>query len=111
MLESDDQIEDAEPTRPEIFAYGQPYVGLSRATTMDGLYIEGNLDLVDKLAAPEILEFYGVPEPAATSEPKKVPLQKLPESEKKAKKGPKEPKKQRKIVEWLRYSARSMHRG
>ena len=93
VLESDDQIEDAEPTRPEIFAYGQLYVGLSRATTMDGLYIEGNLDLVDKLAAPEILEFYGVPEPAATSEPKKVPLQKLPESEKKAKKGPKEPKK------------------
>ena len=93
VLESDDQIEDAEPTRPERFAYGQLYVGLSRATTMDGLYIEGNLDLVDKLAAPEILEFYGVPEPAATSEPKKVPLQKLPESEKKAKKGPKEPKK------------------
>lgn len=93
VLESDDQIEDAEPTRPEIFAYGQLYVGLSRATTMDGLYIEGNLDLVDKLAAPEILEFYGVPESAATSEPKKVPLQKLPESEKKAKKGPKEPKK------------------
>lgn len=93
VLESDDQIEDAEPTRPEIFAYGQLYVGLSRATTMDGLYIEGNLDLVDKLAAPEILEFYGVPEPAATSEPKKVPLQKLPESEKKAKKGSKEPKK------------------
>lgn len=93
VLGSDDQIEGAESTRPEIFAYGQLYVGLSRATSMDGLYIEGNLDLVDKLAAPEILEFYGVP--ATTSEPKKIPLQK-PEPAKKAEKNPEKPKKEEK---------------
>lgn len=69
------KIEDAQSTRPEIFACGQLYVGLSRATSMEGLYIEGNLELVDKLAANEVLDFYGVdalPElPAKTENCKK----------------------------------------
>lgn len=60
VLGSSDEIEDAQSTRPEIFAYGQLYVGLSRATSMEGLYIEGNLELVDKLAANEVLDFYGI---------------------------------------------------
>ena len=86
VLGSDDQIEGAESTRPEIFAYGQLYVGLSRATSMDGLYIQGNLELVDKLAAPEILAFYGVPAPGDS---KKITLQESM-SEKKAEKTPME---------------------
>ena len=105
VLGSDDQIEGAESTRPEIFAYGQLYVGLSRATSMDGLYIEGNLDLVDKLAAPEILEFYGVP--ATTSEPKKIPLQKPGNQRKRQKKAQRSLKRRRKMA-WLKCNARNM---
>lgn len=60
VLGSSDEIEDAQSTKPEIFACGQLYVGLSRATSMEGLYIEGNLELVDKLAANEVLDFYGI---------------------------------------------------
>ena len=59
VLGSDDKKEGAKSTVPEIFAYGQLYVALSRVRTMDGLYIEGNLGLVTKLAAPEVLKFYG----------------------------------------------------
>ena len=59
-LGSDDKKKGAKSTRPEIFAYGQLYVGLSRVKSMDGLYIEGNLDLIDKLAAPEVMRFYEV---------------------------------------------------
>ena len=60
-----------------------------------GLYIEGNLDLVDKLAAPEILEFYGVP--ATTSEPKKIPQQKPGNQRKRQKKAQRSLKKRRKL--------------
>ena len=59
-LGSDDKKKNAKSTHPEIFAYGQLYVGLSRVRSMNGLYIEGNLDLVDKLTAPEVIEFYGI---------------------------------------------------
>ena len=60
VLGSDDKKKGARSTRPEIFAYGQLYVALSRVNSIDGLYIEGNLDLVDKLTAPEVMNFYGV---------------------------------------------------
>ena len=59
VLGSDDKKKGAKSTIPEIFAYGQLYVALSRVKSMEGLYIEGNLELVTKLAAPEVLEFYG----------------------------------------------------
>ena len=60
VLGSDDKKKNARPTRPEIFTFGQLYVGLSRVKSMNGLYIEGNLSLVDILCAPEVKEFYGV---------------------------------------------------
>lgn len=43
---------------PEIFAYGQLYVGLSRMKNIKDLHIEGILEKVDLLAAPEVINFY-----------------------------------------------------
>lgn len=101
VLGSDDKKKGARSTRPEIFAYGQLYVALSRVNSIDGLYIEGNLDLVDKLTAPEVMNFYGVSkihkpktgEDPVTDKSKKQPKQKalkkaavkkeIPEMEKK----------------------------
>lgn len=42
----------------QIFSCGQLYVALSRATSADTLYIDGNLNAVKTLAAPEVLDFY-----------------------------------------------------
>ena len=43
---------------PKIFAFGQLYTALSRATSLTGLYINGDITKVDKLAAPEVISFY-----------------------------------------------------
>ena len=45
--------------RSEIFAPGQLYVALSRARSVEGIYIKGNLDEVETLAAPGVVAFYG----------------------------------------------------
>jgi len=64
-------------SRPEIFTYGQLYVALSRVKSMDGLYIEGNLETVEKLAAPEVMDFYG----KTKSETAVTPVIDIPETE------------------------------
>lgn len=43
---------------PEIFVYGQLYVALSRIRDIKNLYIDGDLDMIDCLAAPEVINFY-----------------------------------------------------
>lgn len=57
-LGNENKKENGQSIRPEIFAYGQLYVGLSRVSALNGLYIEGDLNQVDILAAPEVLDFY-----------------------------------------------------
>lgn len=42
---------------PEIFSCGQLYVALSRATSMDGLYIDGSLEKIKVLASEDFLNF------------------------------------------------------
>lgn len=42
---------------PEIFSCGQLYVALSRATSMDGLYIDGSLEKIKVLASEDSLNF------------------------------------------------------
>lgn len=63
---------------PEIFAYGQLYVGLSRVRTMGNLYIDGDLRKVDKLAAPDVIKFYtAIKDQQKQLDPKPVPQQKV----------------------------------
>lgn len=62
---------------PEIFAYGQLYVGLSRVHDIKNLYISGHLNTDCPLADPVVVAFYkslGItepPEPPKTQQPKK----------------------------------------
>lgn len=58
ILGSDDKKENAKSTRPEIFSYGQFYVAVSRVRDIKNLRIKGNIDLIELLADPEVVEFY-----------------------------------------------------
>lgn len=56
---------------PEIFASGQLYVALSRCKSVADLHVNGNLDAVEVLADPVVLEFYhsiGITMPAVASD-------------------------------------------
>ena len=81
VLGSDDKKKNAKSTRPEIFTFGQLYVGLSRVKSMDGLYIEGNLLLVDILCSPEVKDFYGVSDLPKNIQYDATPIIDIPETE------------------------------
>lgn len=93
VLGSDDKKKDAKSTHPEIFASGQLYVGLSRVRSMDGLYIEGNLDLVKTLTANEVMQFYGVERGAVAEQEVEEQAQKLEEVQESVDKHEKKKKK------------------
>ena len=81
VLGSDDKKKNAKSTRPEIFTFGQLYVGLSRVKSMDGLYIEGNLLLVDILCSPEVKKFYGISDLPKDIQYDVSPIIDIPETE------------------------------
>ena len=58
VLGSDDKKKNAKSILPEIFAYGQFYVAISRVKNIKNLRIKGDIDLIEKLADPEVIEFY-----------------------------------------------------
>ena len=62
----DDKKKTAKYTRTEIFAYSQFYVAISRANDIRNLYIKGDIDLIEKLADPEVIEFYRRTRPCGT---------------------------------------------
>ncbi|WP_330687240.1 helicase C-terminal domain-containing protein [Blautia sp.] len=61
---------------PEIFSCGQLYVALSRATSMDGLYIDGNLEKIKVLASEDFLNFQNntLDTCASSINPEEVPV-------------------------------------
>ena len=63
----DDKKKTAKYTRTEIFAYSQFYVAISRAKDIRNLYIKGDIDLIEKLADPEVIEFYRRTRPCGTA--------------------------------------------
>lgn len=63
----DDKKRTAKYTRTEIFAYIQFYVAISRIKDIRNLYIKGDIDLIKKLADPEVIEFYRRTRPCGQS--------------------------------------------
>lgn len=71
-------------TYSEIFSYGQLYVALSRVKDIKNLYVDGNLNLIDCLADPEVIAFYSkttsVQSLPLSAEKKEVTIDPYPEA-------------------------------